>query len=161
MLAELAGNVAFAVLIMQILSYFFPVFGNGQNWPSLIGASILAASILPLSTAYSGCEFAGLEAAIDDPYSEARTFYLTYAIITMIGTALVLAPNAPLVTILVGTQVLNAVLLIPLLIAMVGLSRDRDLMGEFTATRRSTAVYALTTAAVVVCVVTLAVTELI
>lgn len=35
------GNVAFAVLIMQILSYFFPIFGNGQNWPSLIGASIL------------------------------------------------------------------------------------------------------------------------
>ena len=35
------GNVAFAVLIMQILGYFFPVFGNGQNWPSLIGASIL------------------------------------------------------------------------------------------------------------------------
>ena len=33
------GNVAFAVLIMQIFSYFFPVFGNGQNWPSLIGAS--------------------------------------------------------------------------------------------------------------------------
>jgi len=127
----------------------------------LIGASILAASILPLSTAYSVCEFAGLEAAIDDPYTEARTFYLTYAIITMIGTALVLAPNAPLVTILVGTQVLNAVLLIPLLIAMVGLSRDRDLMGEFTASRRSVAVYGLTTAAVVVCVVTLAVTELI
>ena len=35
------GNVAFAVLIMQILSYFFPVFGNGQNWPSLVGGSIL------------------------------------------------------------------------------------------------------------------------
>ncbi len=35
------GNVAFAVLIMQILGYFFPIFGNGQNWPSLIGASIL------------------------------------------------------------------------------------------------------------------------
>ncbi len=35
------GNVAFAVLIMQIFSYFFPVFGNGQNWPSLIGASFL------------------------------------------------------------------------------------------------------------------------
>ena len=35
------GNVAFAVLIMQILSYFFPIFGNGQNWPSFFGASIL------------------------------------------------------------------------------------------------------------------------
>ncbi len=35
------GNVAFAVLIMQILGYFFPIFGNGQNWPSIIGASVL------------------------------------------------------------------------------------------------------------------------
>ena len=67
------------------------------------------------------CEYAGFEAAIDDPYREARTFYMTYGIITLIGTALVLAPNAPLVAILVGTQVLNAVLLIPLLLAMVGI----------------------------------------
>ena len=127
----------------------------------LIGAAILAASILPLSTAYSVCEFAGLEAAIDDPYREARTFYMTYGIVTVLGTAIVLAPNAPLVTILVGTQVLNAVLLVPLLIAMVGLSRDRELMGEFIASRRSAAVYALTTVAVVLCVITLGVTELV
>ncbi|MGI9163378.1 MAG: NRAMP family divalent metal transporter [Mycobacterium sp.] len=127
----------------------------------LIGASILAASILPLSTAYSVCEFAGLEAAIDDPYAEARTFYLTYAIITMIGTAIVLTPNVPLVTILVGTQVLNAVLLIPLLIAMVGLGRDRDLMGEFATGRAGTVVYALTTVAVVACVLALGVTTLV
>ena len=122
----------------------------------LIGASILAASILPLSTAYSVCEYAGVEAAIDDPYREARTFYLTYAIITTISSALVLAPNAPLV----GTQVLNAVLLVPLLIAMVGLGRDRDLMGRFVIGRGGLAVYAGTTAIVVVCVLTLGVTTL-
>ncbi len=40
-LSSAFGNVAFAVLIMQILSYFFPIFGNGQNWPSIIGGSIL------------------------------------------------------------------------------------------------------------------------
>lgn len=40
-LSSAFGNVAFAVLIMQTLSYFFPVFGNGQNWPSLIGGSLL------------------------------------------------------------------------------------------------------------------------
>ena len=40
-LSSAFGNVAFAVLIMQILAYFFPVFGNGQNWPSIIGGSIL------------------------------------------------------------------------------------------------------------------------
>ena len=125
----------------------------------LIGASFLAASILPLSTAYSVCEYAGLEAAIDDPYREARTFYMTYGIITLVGAVIVLAPNAPLVTILVGTQVLNAVLLIPLLIAMVGLGRDRELMGSFASSRRGTLMYAVTTAAVIVCVVTLGATS--
>ena len=124
----------------------------------LIGAAFLAASVLPLSTAYSVCEYAGFEAALDDPYREARTFYLTFAIITLIGASIVLAPGAPLVTILVGTQVLNAVLLVPLLVAMVGLGRDRQLMGDFAAGRAGTLVYALTTAVVVVCVVTLGVT---
>ena len=131
------------------------LFGVG-----LIGASLLAASILPLSTAYSVCEYAGVEAALDDPYQQARTFYLTYGVITVIGTALVLTPDAPLVTILVGTQVLNAVLLIPLLIAMVGLGRDRDLMGDFATGRVGTMVYGVTTAAVVLCVLTLGVTVL-
>jgi Mn2+/Fe2+ NRAMP family transporter len=124
----------------------------------LIGAAILAASILPLSTAYSVCEYVGAEAAIDDPYRDARTFYLTYAIITLISTALVLTPNAPLVTILVGTQVLNAVLLIPLLLVMIGIGRDRDLMGRYAIGRKGMAVYVVTTAVVVLCVVTLGVT---
>ena len=126
----------------------------------LIGASLLAASILPLSTAYSVCEYAGVEAALDDPYQEARTFYLTYGVIIMIGTVLVLTPDAPLVTILVGTQVLNAVLLIPLLIAMVGLGRDRDLMGDYATGRVGTVVYGVTTAAVVTCVLALGATVL-
>jgi Mn2+/Fe2+ NRAMP family transporter len=127
----------------------------------LIGAAFLAASILPLSTAYSVCEFAGVEAAIDDPYREARTFYMTYAVVTLVGTAIVLAPDMPLVTILVGTQVLNAVLLIPLLVAMVGLGRDRDLMGDFASGRWATIGYGLTTAAVLACVAALGVTELV
>ena len=121
----------------------------------LIGASFLAASILPLSTAYSVCEYAGFEAAVDDPYSEARTFYVTYGIVTLVGTVIVLSPDVPLVTILVGTQVLNAVLLVPLLIAMVGLGRDRELMGPFASSRTATAVYGVTTAVVVACVITL------
>ena len=126
----------------------------------LIGAAFLAASILPLSTAYSVCEYAGVEAAVDDPYREAKTFYLTYGIVTMIGAFIVLTPNAPLVAILVGTQVLNAVLLIPLLFAMVGIGRDRDLMGRFAIGRNWSVVYAVTTAVVVLCVLTLGVTTI-
>jgi len=124
----------------------------------LIGAAFLAASILPLSTAYSVCEYAGVEAAIDDPYREAKTFYLTYGIVTFVGAVIVLAPNAPLVTILVGTQVLNAVLLVPLLFAMIGIGRDRALMGRFVIGRGATAVYAVTTAVVVTCVLALGIT---
>src|SRR6185369_1348459 len=40
-LSSAFGNVAFAVLIMQILGYFFPVFGDGRNWASIIGGSVL------------------------------------------------------------------------------------------------------------------------
>ncbi len=97
----------------------------------LIGSAFLAASVLPLSTAYSVCEYAGVEAALDDPFGEARPFYLTFGVVTLLGALVVLIPNVPLVTILVATQVLNAVLLVPLLVAMVGLGRDRDLMGRF------------------------------
>jgi Mn2+/Fe2+ NRAMP family transporter len=124
----------------------------------LIGAAFLAAAILPLSTAYSVCEYAGLEAAMDDPYRDARTFYMTYGIITFVGAAIVLAPGIPLVTILVSTQVLNAVLLIPLLLAMIGLGRDRELMGRFVIGRRALVGYVVTTAVVVACVATLGVT---
>jgi len=127
----------------------------------LIGAAFLAASILPLSTAYSVCEYAGLEAAIDDPYRDARTFYMTYGIVTFIGAAIVLAPNVPLIAILVGTQVLNAVLLIPLLIAMIGLGRDRSLMGRFAMGRAATIGYGLTTAVVVLCVLALGITTVV
>ena len=126
----------------------------------LIGAAFLAASILPLSTAYSVCEYAGIEAAVDDPYTEARPFYLTFGIVTLVGALTVLIPNIPLVTILVATQVLNAVLLVPLLFAMIGIGRDRDLMGRFTIGRASTIAYFITTAVVVLCVAALAVTSL-
>ena len=123
----------------------------------LICAALLAASVLPLSTAYSVCEYAGVEAALDDPIGEARTFYVSFGLVTALGAVAVLIPGAPLVTILVGTQVLNAVLLIPLLIAMIGTGRDRDLMGEFTIGRAATIAYGITTAVVLVCVAVLAV----
>jgi Mn2+/Fe2+ NRAMP family transporter len=106
------------------------------------------------------CEYAGVEAAVDDPYAEAKTFYLAFGLVTLLGALIVLIPNVPLVTILVATQVLNAVLLIPLLFAMIGIGRDKDLMGRFAIGGAGTAVYGLTTAVVLACVAALAVTSL-
>ena len=127
----------------------------------LIGAALLAASVLPLSTAYSVCEFAGTEAAVDDSFAEAKTFYVTFGAVTVLGASAVLVPTVPLVTILLATQVLNAVLLVPILFAMIGISRDRDLMGRFTIGRPSFIAYCVTTAVVVVCVAALAITAVI
>jgi NRAMP (natural resistance-associated macrophage protein)-like metal ion transporter len=137
-----------------------PLAGNAASTlfaVGLIGAALLAASVLPLSTAYSVCEYAGFEAALNDPYRDAKTFYLTFGLVTLLGAVVVMIPGVPLVTILVTTQVLNAVLLIPLLCVMIGIGRDHSLMGAFKLTNAGTVAYALTTVVVFACVATLAV----
>jgi Mn2+/Fe2+ NRAMP family transporter len=114
----------------------------------LIGAALLAASILPLSTAYSVSDLTGRPAALDDSPKEAPLFYLTFGLITGISAVLILIPGAPLITILVVTQILNAILLLPLLIYMYGISKDERLMGEFVATRTMKTIYLIIIAVV-------------
>ena len=109
----------------------------------LIGAALLAASILPLSTAYSISDLTGRPAALDDSPREAPLFYLTFGLITGVSAFLILIPGAPLIKILIITQVINAVLLLPLLIYMFGISKDKQLMGEFVATRTMKTIYSI------------------
>jgi len=118
----------------------------------LLGASLLAASILPLSTAYSVCDVAGRPAALDDSPREAPLFYGTFAVVTVMAVLLVLIPGMPLVPVLVLSQVLNAVLLLPLLFYMAGIARDRRLMGEYVARRGITYVYYFVIALILVCI---------
>jgi Mn2+/Fe2+ NRAMP family transporter len=80
-------------------------------------------------------------AALDDSPKEAPLFYLTFGLITGISAVLILIPGAPLIKILVVTQILNAILLLPLLIYMYGISKDERLMGEFVATRTMKTIY--------------------
>ena len=118
----------------------------------LIGAALLAAAILPLSTAYSITEFSGGQAALDSDFKHARGFYISFGVIVTMGALIVLIPGAPLIPILVLTQVLNAVLLLPLLIFMFIIARDKSLMGEFVASKTSSAIYLVTIALITLCV---------
>lgn len=127
----------------------------------LIGAALLAASILPLSTAYSVCDVAGRPAALDDSPREAPLFYGTFGAVTVLGAALVLLPGVDLTIVLVGTQVVNAVLLLPLLYYMSGIARDPKLMGEHRAGRVVTAAYWAVIALVCACIAAMAVLSLI
>jgi NRAMP (natural resistance-associated macrophage protein)-like metal ion transporter len=101
------------------------LFGLG-----FLGAALLAAAIVPLSTAYSVSETLGRRADLDDSFAEARTFYLSFGAITALAAGLVLIPGAPLIDILFLTQALNAVLLLVLLPFIRSLAKDRELMGE-------------------------------
>jgi NRAMP (natural resistance-associated macrophage protein)-like metal ion transporter len=107
----------------------------------LIGAALLAASILPLSTAYSVSDLTGRPAALNDKFRDAPLFYTTFGFITALSAALILIPGAPLIKILILTQILNAILLLPLLIYMFGIARDQKLMGEYIATKRMSIIY--------------------
>jgi len=79
----------------------------------LVGAALLAASILPLSTAYSVGDLTGQPAALDDGPKEAPLFYATFGVMTVFAAGLILIPDLPLIKVLVFTQILNAVLLLP------------------------------------------------
>ena len=95
-----------------------------------LGAALLAAAIVPLSTAYSVSEASGARADLNDSFAEARLFYCSYGVVVALAATLVLIPGAPLIPILFLSQALNAVLLLVLLPFMRRLGRDPAVMGE-------------------------------
>jgi len=110
--------------------YAFILFAAG-----LFNASLFAASILPLSTAYTVCEGLGFESGLDKGFREAKFFYWFYSLLLFAGAALVLIPNFPLVKFSILSQVLNGILLPLVLVFMLKLINKHDLMGKYTNTR--------------------------
>src|SRR5246500_5129899 len=97
----------------------------------LFNASLFAASILPLSTAYTVCEGLGFESGVGQKFSDAPAFYWLYTALIVAGGAVVLVPNLPLVKIAVLSQVVNGVVLPFVLIFMLLLINKKELMGEY------------------------------
>jgi NRAMP (natural resistance-associated macrophage protein)-like metal ion transporter len=98
----------------------------------LLNASIFAAAILPIGTAFFVCEAFGLEAGIDKSWEEAPVFYWLFTLLVILGASFVLIPNASLIKIMLWPQVINGALLPFVLIFMVKLINNKDLMGEYT-----------------------------
>lgn len=96
----------------------------------LANASLFAASILPLATAYSICEGLGFEAGVDKKWSEAPQFHALYTIMIAIGAGIILIPGVPLFPVLFLSQVLNGLLLPFVLVFMCLLVNRTDLMGD-------------------------------
>ena len=128
------------------------LFGFG-----FLGAALLAAAIVPLSTAYSISETMGRKADVNDSFAEARAFYVSFGVVVAIAAGLVLIPGAPLIQILFLSQALNAVLLLALLPFMRSLGADKSLMGEHALGRRGRLVTGVTLVLIAVSVAALAV----
>jgi Mn2+/Fe2+ NRAMP family transporter len=111
----------------------------------LFNASLFAASILPLSTAYTVCEGLGFESGVDKKFSDAPYFYWLYTLLIAAGGAVLLIPGLPLVKIAVLSQVVNGVVLPFVLIFMLLLINKKELMGEYVNTHLFNAVAWLTT----------------
>jgi NRAMP (natural resistance-associated macrophage protein)-like metal ion transporter len=126
-------------------SYAFLLFAVG-----LFNASLFAASILPLSTAYTVCEGLGLESGLDRGFKEAPVFYWLYTLLIAGGALAVLfVPSTKLISMVILSQVLNGVLLPLVVIFMLLLINRRDLMGDHINSRWFNAVAWLTAIVVI------------
>ena len=106
--------------------YAFILFAFG-----LFNASLFAASILPLSTAYTVCEGLGLESGVDKSFKEAPFFYWLYTLLIAGGAVTVLVlPDSQLINVAILSQVLNGILLPVVIILMLLLINRTDLMGD-------------------------------
>jgi Mn2+/Fe2+ NRAMP family transporter len=97
----------------------------------LLNASLFAASILPLSTAYVVSEGLGLEAGVSKSFSEAPVFHGLYVGIIAVSALIIMIPNAPLLSILYVSQVINGILLPLVLIFMLVIINDKRVMGDY------------------------------
>jgi NRAMP (natural resistance-associated macrophage protein)-like metal ion transporter len=105
--------------------YAESLFGLG-----LFGASMLAAGVLPIATAYSISEALGFEKGVSRSFREAPIFLGTFTFLVAVGAAIAIVPNLPLIRVLLVTQVINGLLVPIVLFAVLKLVNNREVMGR-------------------------------
>jgi Mn2+/Fe2+ NRAMP family transporter len=148
--AESAANA----LAPIVGPYAKQLFGAG-----FVGASFLAACVLPLTTAYAICEAFGWERGVDRSWAEAPTFKALFTLIIIVSCVVVLVPGVDLMGIMLTAQFVNGVLLPVLLIFLVRIINDRRVMGAYRNGRLANVLSYLTIIVVVVLSVVLLVMQ--
>lgn len=115
-----------------------PVVGNAAGVlfaTGLLGASLLAGAVLPLATAYAISEALGLPKGVNLDFRRARVFFTIFTALIITGAVVALAPNVPVIKLLVWIQVLNGIMLPIILAFILILINDRRLTGELKNSR--------------------------
>jgi len=149
-------NIATAAEAAQALQ---PLAGSAAKAlfaVGLLGASALAAAVLPLATAYAISEVFGFPKGVNLDFRRGRFFLGLFTVLVVLGAGLALIPHLPVIQLLVWIQVLNAILLPVILWFILRLANDRRLVGELHNSRADNVLgygtFALVTAAVLVLV---------
>ena len=145
------GNIISAIIIIVTAATLFkagivvtaaeeaalalaPFAGEGSSIlfaVGLLGASLLAVSVLPLSTTYAFCEAFGFERGLNHSFKEAKAFYLIFGFIILLGMAFALIPSIPLFDLMILSQTINAILLPLILVLFLIIANDRSIMGKW------------------------------
>ncbi len=162
--AESRIEVIVGCVVMSVIAFFIIVACAGAIWSSaprdiedaadaalglrpfgeyayllfsagLLNASLFAACILPLSTAYTVCGGLGFESGVNHRFREAPVFYWLFTLLVVAGAGVVLLPRFPLVEMILFSQVINGMLLPFVLIFMVLLINRKGLMKEWVNSR--------------------------
>jgi len=162
--AESRIEVIVGCIVMSVIAFFIIVASAGAIWSNgprdindaadaalalkpfgnyayllfcagLFNASIFAACILPLSTAYTVCEGLGFESGVNKNFREAPVFYWLITLLIAVGAGVILLPNFPLIRMILISQIINGMLLPLILVFMTLLINRSYLMKEWTNSR--------------------------
>ncbi len=131
-------------------SFATVLFGVG-----LLGASLLAAAIVPLATSYSIAEGIGAPASLDLDSHHFQFFYAAFVGLTVAAVSVVSLPGLPLIQLIYSSQVVNAVLLPLHVVALQLLARDSSVVGQAKIGRISNVFGWTSIALIVACVIAL------
>ncbi len=124
-------NISTASQAAQALEPFAGRYAEFLFAVGLLGASLLAAAILPVTAAYVVAETFGFEKGMSHRIHEAPVFVAVISVLIGIGTVVAVIPGLPVIALLVGVQVVNGALLPVLLVFIWRLASSRELMGDY------------------------------
>lgn len=116
----------------QALRPFLGIFASRAFAAGMLGAALLAAGVLPLSTSYSLAEAFGFERGVGQSWKEAPFFWGLFTLLILLGTVIAMLPNLPIIQILLNLYLLNGLLLPIILFAILYLVNQKRLMGRYT-----------------------------
>jgi Mn2+/Fe2+ NRAMP family transporter len=116
----------------QALAPFLGIFASRAFAVGMLGAALLAAGVLPLSTSYSLAEAFGFENGVGRSFQEAPFFWGLFTFLILVGAVVAMVPNLPIIQILLNLYLLNGLLLPIILFAILYLVNQKRLMGHYT-----------------------------